>query len=60
MYLVPAVFDDIWHSTRSFMSPGRIDRVDRLWILGQLMRKELDKLVLRRVRVFLVGRRQES
>lgn len=43
------------------MSPGRIDGVDRLWILGQLMRKELDNpLVLRRVRVLLVGRRQEA
>lgn len=35
--------------------------MDRLWILGQFTRKVLDSpLVLKRVRVFLVGRRQEA
>lgn len=43
------------------MEAGKVDCVDRLRILGRFVRKELDNpLVLRRVRVFLVGRRQEA
>lgn len=44
---------NIWHNTRSFMEAGRTDLVDRPWVLGQFMRRELDSvensLVLRTV-----------
>lgn len=53
----------LWHLSqhKELLEAGRIDWVDRLWILGQFTRKVLDSpLVLKRVRVFLVGRRQEA